>query len=54
LEPPGAENDKPQLTLWESILPERCLSLPGALAEIDTPLDDEPFVRAPSAVLRPV
>ena len=25
----------PQLTLWESILPECCLGLPGDLAEID-------------------
>jgi IS5 family transposase len=33
----------PQLTLWESILPECCLGLPGDLAEIDVLLDDERF-----------
>jgi IS5 family transposase len=33
----------PQLTLWESILPECCLGLPGDLAEIDELLDDERF-----------
>src|SRR5947209_12888255 len=33
----------PQLTLWESILPQCCLSLPGDLAEIDALLDDERF-----------
>jgi len=33
----------PQLTLWESILPECCLGLPGDLAEIDKLLDDERF-----------
>jgi IS5 family transposase len=33
----------PQLTLWESILPECCLGLPGDLAEIDALLDDERF-----------
>jgi transposase, IS5 family len=33
----------PQLTLWESILPECCLGLPGDLAEIDQLLDDERF-----------
>jgi len=33
----------PQLTLWESILPQCCLGLPGDLAEIDELLDDERF-----------
>jgi IS5 family transposase len=33
----------PQLTLWESILPQCCLGLPGDLAEIDQLLDDERF-----------
>jgi IS5 family transposase len=33
----------PQLTLWESILPECCLGLPGDLAEIDQLLDDDRF-----------
>jgi IS5 family transposase len=33
----------PQLTLWESILPECCLGLPGDLAQIDQVLDDERF-----------
>jgi IS5 family transposase len=33
----------PQPTLWESILPECCLGLPGDLAEIDELLDDERF-----------
>ena len=33
----------PQLMLWESILPECCLGLPGDLAEIDELLDDERF-----------
>jgi len=33
----------PQLTLWESILPECCQGLPGDLAEIDELLDDERF-----------
>lgn len=32
-----------QPTLWESILPECCLGLPGDLAEIDGLLDDERF-----------
>src|SRR5947199_2010510 len=33
----------PQLTLWESVLPQCCLGLPGDLAEIDALLDDERF-----------
>ena len=33
----------PQLTLWESILPECCLGLPGDLAQIDRLLDDVRF-----------
>src|SRR5215217_2155963 len=33
----------PQPTLWESILPQCCLGLPGDLAEIDALLDDERF-----------
>src|SRR5688500_15164227 len=33
----------PQLTLWESILPQCCVGLPGDLAEIDQLLDDERF-----------
>ena len=33
----------PQLTLWESVLPECCLGLPGDLAQIDELLDDERF-----------
>ena len=33
----------PQLTLWESILPQCCLGLPGDLARIDGLLDDERF-----------
>ena len=33
----------PELTLWESILPECCQGLPGDLAEIDELLDDERF-----------
>ena len=33
----------PQLTLWETILPECCLGLPGDLAEVDALLDDERF-----------
>ncbi len=33
----------PQPTLWESILPECCLGLPGDLAEIDELLDDDRF-----------
>ena len=33
----------PQLTLWESILPECCLGLPGDLAETDELLDDDRF-----------
>jgi transposase, IS5 family len=33
----------PQLTLWESILPQCCLGLPGDLAEIDALLNDERF-----------
>ena len=33
----------PQPTLWDSILPECCLGLPGDLAEIDELLDDERF-----------
>ena len=30
-------------TLWESVIPECCLGLPGDLAEIDALLDDERF-----------
>jgi IS5 family transposase len=33
----------PQLTLWDTILPECCLGLPGDLAQIDALLDDERF-----------
>ena len=33
----------PQLTLWESVLPECCLGLPGDLAQVDELLDDERF-----------
>jgi len=33
----------PQPTLWEAILPECCLGLPGDLAEIDALLNDERF-----------
>ena len=33
----------PQLTLWESILPQCCLGLPGDLAAVDELLDDERF-----------
>lgn len=33
----------PRQTLWDSILPEQCLSLPPGLAEIDELLDDERF-----------
>jgi len=33
----------PQLTLWDSILPECCQGLPGDLAAIDALLDDERF-----------
>jgi IS5 family transposase len=33
----------PSATLWESILPQCCLGLPGDLAEIDALLDDERF-----------
>jgi IS5 family transposase len=33
----------PQRTLWESVLPQCCLGLPGDLAEIDALLDDERF-----------
>lgn len=43
LEPPLLRTINPQLTLWESILPQCCLGLPGDLAEIDELLDDERF-----------
>jgi len=33
----------PQVTLWESILPEECLVLPGDLAAVDRLLDDDRF-----------
>ena len=33
----------PQPTLWESILPQCCLGLPGDLADVDALLDDERF-----------
>jgi hypothetical protein len=33
----------PSPTLWEYILPQCCLGLPGDLAEIDALLDDERF-----------
>src|SRR6516165_3662259 len=33
----------PNQTLWETILPEECLSLPAGLAEVDELLDDPRF-----------
>lgn len=30
----------PQLTLWESLLPEMCLRMPGELERVDALLDD--------------
>src|SRR5215210_7466212 len=44
----------PQLTLWESILPECCLGLPGDLAQIDELLDDERFFEPFRAFFDPV
>jgi transposase, IS5 family len=44
----------PQLTLWDSILPECCLGLPGDLAEIDVLLDDERFFEPFRAFFDPV
>ena len=44
----------PQLTLWESILPQCCLGLPGDLAAIDELLDDERFFEPFRAFFDPV
>ena len=33
----------PQPTLWESVIPQCLMGLPGDLAEIDALLDDEAF-----------
>jgi len=33
----------PQPTLWESVIPQCLMGLPGDLAEIDALLDDEVF-----------
>ena len=33
----------PQPTLWESVIPQCLMGLPGDLAEIDDLLDDEAF-----------
>jgi transposase, IS5 family len=33
----------PQATLWESVIPQCLMGLPGDLAEIDALLDDERF-----------
>lgn len=44
----------PDQTLWDSILPECCLGLPGDLAEIDALLDDPRFFEPFRAFFDPV
>jgi transposase, IS5 family len=36
-------NHRPQLTLWETILPEQCLGLPAGLETVDRLLEDPAF-----------